>query len=82
MLDVAAGGAGVCNKGVTGDCAVASFMATTIPVLDERVFLGLLKPDGGPAMVSTGFGGDTACETAGRMPPWTAGLGRRVLCQS
>jgi len=81
VLDKAAVGADT-GEGVAGDCTVASLIVTAIPALDESVLRGLLKLEDGPLVVSAGFGGETACDTAGRMPPSTAGLGRRVLCQS
>ena len=59
-------------------------MATSIPVVDESVFRGLLKPKDDPALTSVlvEATGETAWETPGNIPPSTAGLGRFVRCQS
>lgn len=55
--------------------------ATTAPVVDERVFLGLLNVDEEAAVAPT-VRGATARDTASRMPPSMAGLGCLVRCQS
>ena len=58
--------------------------ATTIPVVDESVFRGLLKPEDSAALTSVLVErtGETAWDTPGKIPPSTAGLGRFVRCQS
>ena len=78
MLEIA-----VCGWGEAGSLIVPSFKATTIPVVEERVLRGLLYADGDvlPSTVVEGTG-ETAWETATRIPPSTAGLGRFVRCQS
>ena len=55
-----------------------------MPVVDESVFRGLLKPKDDPALtfVPVEAIGETAWETPGNIPPSTAGLGRFVRCQS
>ena len=57
-------------------------MATTIPVVDESVFRGLLKDDPALTSVLAEATWETAWETPGNIPPSTAGLGRFVRCQS
>jgi hypothetical protein len=59
----------------------SSAVATTNPEFEERVFRGLLKVEKFAAEVSASCGA-TARDTALRMPPSTAGLGRLVRCQS
>lgn len=56
-------------------------MATTNPVVEERVFRGLLKEELFVVDVSTACGA-TARETAFRIPPSTAGFRYFVRCQS
>lgn len=56
-------------------------MATTKPVVEERVLRGLLKVELLAEEVSTVCGA-TARETALRIPPSTAGLRYLVRCQS
>ena len=59
----------------------ASFVATTTPVLDERVFRGLLNPDAGASATAAGAG-VTARDTACKIPFSVATFGRLVRCQS
>lgn len=56
-------------------------MATTKPVVEERVFRGLVKVELFVEEVSTACGA-TAGETASRTPPSTAGFRYFVRCQS
>ena len=59
-------------------------MATSMPVEDESVFRGLLKPKDDPALTPmlVEATGETAWDTPGNIPPSTAGFGRFVRCQS
>lgn len=71
---------------VDGTCALGcgfSFTATTIPVLDDSVFRGLLKAEI-LLVLSTWLTdvGATDCDTAGKVPPGAAGFGLLALCQS
>lgn len=56
--------------------AALSFIATTIPVDDERVFRGLPNAEALKAIFSGAAAGVTAWETAGNMLPSAAGLRR------
>jgi len=68
----------VCDRGVAG----SSPTATTNPDVEDNVFLGLLNADGVGAVLSVA-GGETAWETAFKMPPPSpARLGCLVRCQS
>lgn len=80
-----------CDMDAVADCDSAgpdvwdiiSFTATTTPELEDSVLRGLLNTDEFPAFTSCKEGlGETARETAGRIPPSTAALGRFVRCQS
>ena len=60
-----------------------SFVATTTPVLDERVFRGLLYPGSAAGASAAAAGaGVTARDTACKMPFSVATFGRLVRCQS
>jgi len=61
---------------------VVSLRATTIPVEDDSVFLGLLKAVLDVVSVAVLRGCDTACDTAARIPPSPAGFGFFDRCQS
>ena len=64
-------------------CKFASFVATTTPVLDERVFRALLYPGSAAGASAAAAGaGVTARDTAYRMPFSVATFGRLVRCQS
>lgn len=59
---IAAEADGDCNGGVAGNSFEFSLMATTMPVVDESVFRGLLKAEDDPALTSVLVEG--TCETA------------------
>ncbi|KAH0589067.1 hypothetical protein H2248_004839 [Termitomyces sp. 'cryptogamus'] len=82
VLVNAVDGAGVCKRGVTGNCEDRSLTATTMPVPDKRVSRGLVNPGVLLDDIPVDAGGATVWETAGKIPPSVAGLGRRVRCQS
>jgi len=69
------------SSGACGGVEASSPMATTNPVVEERVFRGLPKVELFAVDVSAARGA-TARETAFRIPPSTAGLRYLVRCQS
>jgi len=66
----------------TGTGFVDSLSATTIPVVDDSVFLGLLKAVLDAVSIAVLRGCDTAWDTAARIPPSPAGFGFLDRCQS